>query len=187
MELGERGFTQVLAKVGDVGEVSDRFGLSFGYTLPFPGVETEAAIGIGPKDAGVPVLTGFSGTDGGEVDRRFPFGLPEGEAKGRFACRKLGVPKLFRWQALLFINLVKFVTDQKVRDRPVGLRIGKEKNIQATDPHEWFLMTQLVHYAPEACRNRDVCCIAYKLDTAIILFLWVSILFTLLKKMKRTL
>ncbi len=94
------GFTHALEKVGDVGDVSDRFGLSFGNTLPFPGVEAEAATGIGPKNPGVPVVIGFSGIDEGEVDR-LPFGLPVGEETGRFACRKLGVPKFFRWQALL--------------------------------------------------------------------------------------
>ena len=185
VELGERGFTHVLAKVGDVGEVSDRFGLSFGYTLPFPGVEVEAATRIGPKNPGVPVVTGFSGIDEGEVDRFLPFGLPVGEVTGRFACRKLGVPKLFRWQALLLLTWL-ICTDnilKEVGDRPVRLRIVKKifrQRIRMND----FQMTQLVHYAPEACRNRDVCCIAYKLDMAISRR---SVFITLMKQIKRTL
>jgi hypothetical protein len=64
--------------VGDVGDVKERVGLSFGNADAFP--------------FAVPVLIGL--TAAGEADR-FPFGLPSGEL-GRFACRRLGVPKFLR-------------------------------------------------------------------------------------------
>jgi hypothetical protein len=69
-----------LANVGEVGEVSDLFGLSLRYgKFPFP----------------APVLIGRSGV--GEMERLlFGIGLPPIGDVGRFACRKFGVPKLLR-------------------------------------------------------------------------------------------
>jgi hypothetical protein len=69
-----------LANVGEVGEVSDLFGLSMRYgKFPFP----------------VPVLIGRSGV--GEMERLLlGIGLPLIGDVGRLACRKLGVPKLLR-------------------------------------------------------------------------------------------
>ena len=51
------------------------------------------------------MFIGLMATEGGEVDR-FPFGLPPGEF-GRFACRRLGVPKFLRWQDLLLWSVGK--------------------------------------------------------------------------------
>jgi hypothetical protein len=86
--VGEIGFDSDFAKVGDVGDVNERFGLSFGNEDAFPFA----------NPAVVPVLIGLTG----EVDR-FLFGLPPGKL-GRFAWRRLGVPKFLRWHGLLIVN-----------------------------------------------------------------------------------
>ncbi len=77
-----------LANVGEVGEVSDLFGLSLRYgKFPFPVPY--------PLEEPVHVLIGRNGV--GEIERLlFGIGLPPIGDVGRFACRKLGVPKLLR-------------------------------------------------------------------------------------------
>ena len=80
--MGEIVFDRDFAKVGDVGEVNERFGLSFGNEDAFPFA----------VPAVVPVLMGLKAE--GEIDR-LRLGLPPGEL-GRLACRRLGVPKFLR-------------------------------------------------------------------------------------------
>lgn len=96
--VGEIGFDSDRGKVGDVGDVSERLGFSFRNEFgAVPPVVADAGPAVEPV---VVAVIGLVMMDEGEVERCFPVGLPPGEL-GRFACRRLGVPKFLRWQGLL--------------------------------------------------------------------------------------